>query len=174
MWQKFIHVSKSNIHLQDSMHQAQEHHPWGMHVAPPKSWILRAAQDPGGFWRLKPSLNLVSDVIWLTTKFYQISICSSNFQIFMSMGPTLRDLKLWPQNVSEADTCTIWNYNMKSQTGQKENANERQTFEHTPKMWNFCTKKIDPRFDQFGPDHHRGILLYKPGLKKPSLQTILN
>ena len=102
----------------------------------------------------------------LTTKFHQISIFSSNFQIFMSMGPTWRSLKLWPQNFSEADTCTIWNYNMKSQTGQKENANDWQTFEHRPKMWKFPTKKIGPRFTQTGACCYRAVLLYKRGFSK--------
>ena len=88
-WQAPIHVSKSKIHVQDSMHQAHAHHPWSMHVAPPKSWILRAAQDPGGFWRLKPSLNSVSEVIWLTIKFHQILIFSSNFQFFHVHGSDL-------------------------------------------------------------------------------------
>ena len=140
MWPTFIQISKSKIHVQHSMHQAHEHQPWNIHVAPPKSWTLRAAQDPSGFWRLKHSRNSLSEIIWLTIKFHQISIFSSNFQIFMSTGPTWNGFKLFTRNFSEADTCTIWNYNMKSQTGQKENANERQTFEHTPEMWNCCTK----------------------------------
>ena len=91
----------------------------------------------------------------------------------MSMGQTWRPFKILTENFSEAHTCTIWNYTITSTTGQKENANERQTFEHRPKMWQNFTKKIDPRLNQFGPDHHRRILLYKPGLKKPSLQAIL-
>ena len=106
------------------------------------------------------------------TKFHQFLIFSSNFQIFMSMGQTWSSLKLFTRNFSEADTCTIWNYNMKSQTGQKENANQPQTFEHRPKMWKKFTKKIGPNLDQTGPGHDRIVLLYKPGLKKPSLQAI--
>ena len=83
------------IHLQDSMHQAHAHHPWSMHIAPPKSSILRAAQDPGGLWRLKAFVNSVSDVIWFTTKFDQILYFQSNFQIFMSIDQTRKLFKLF-------------------------------------------------------------------------------
>ena len=73
-----------------------------------------------------------------------------NFRIFHFMTLTWNPLKLFPRNFSEADICTIWNYIMKSQTGQKENQNEWQTSEHRPKTWNFRTKKIRPNLDQQG------------------------
>ena len=168
MWQTFIHVSKSKIHLQNSMHQSPGTPP--MEHTRGSAEILNIARSAGPWWILT-SQTLSKFSFWGNLAYHKIW---PNFIFFMSMGPTLTHLKLWPQNFSEADTCTIWNYNMKSQTGQKENANVGQTFEHKPKMWNFCTKKIDPRFNQFGPDHHRVVLLFKAGLKKPSLQAILN
>ena len=85
----------------------------------------------------------------------------------MFMSPTLLPLKLFTEIFSEADTCTIWNYTITSAAGQKENANERQTFEHKAKMWKKWTKKIGPIFDQFGPNDVRAVLLYKPRFKKP-------
>ena len=88
------------------------------------------------------------------------------------MGPTLAHLKLFTRNVPEADTCTTWNYAITPGAAQKENANGWHTFEHKPKMWQFPIKNTGPSFDHFGPDHHRKILLYKHGLKKPSLQAI--
>ena len=81
MWQAPNHLSKSIIQLQDSMHQAHAHHPWNIHVAQPKSWILRATQDPGGFWRVKPFANSVAGGIWLTTKFYESSVCHQNVKV---------------------------------------------------------------------------------------------
>ena len=138
--------------------------------------ILNIARSAGPWWMLT-SQTLSKFSFWGNLAYHKFSpnfICSWNFQIFMSMGPIWMHLKLLPQNFSEADTCTIWNYNMKSQTGQKENANGWHTFEHGRKTWQNFTKTLDPRFDQFGPDRDRKILLYKPGLKKPRLQAILN
>ena len=47
------------------------HHVWSMHLAPPKSWILRAAQDPDGFWALGRFGNRVSEPDLLFTRFQQ-------------------------------------------------------------------------------------------------------
>ena len=139
IWQAPIHVSKSTSPLHNSMHQAHAHHPWSMHVAPPKSWILRAAQDLGAFWRLKPSLNSISEIIWLTTKFHQISIVSSNFRMFMSMGQTCRHL--WPKTIFRSWYLQHLKLQYEISDWKNENERERQTFEHRPKMLLFFYKK---------------------------------
>ena len=174
MWQTLIDVSKSK-NSPPRFHAPSPRTPPMKH-ARGSTKILNIARHAGPWWMLTHQ-TLPKLSFWRNLAYHTMSPnvnVSSNFRIVMSMGPTWNWFKLFTRNYSEADTCTIWNYNMKSQTGQKENANDWQTFEQRPKTWKKCPQKIGPRFDKFGPDHHRTILLYKPGLKKPSLQAILN
>ena len=46
-----IHVSKIHNSAPDFHAPSPLTHPWNIHVASPKSWTLRAAQIPGGFFK---------------------------------------------------------------------------------------------------------------------------
>ena len=86
----------------------------------PKFWTLRAAQLPRGFSRLKPSGNRPRGLDLLLTRFHQNSWFSLEIWNFTTMSQTWNPFKLFTTNFLEALRFRIWNYMMKSQTGQKE------------------------------------------------------
>ena len=87
-----------------------KHHLWNSYVAPPKTWILRAAQDPDGFWALRRFGNRVSEPDFLFPGFHEISIFHQIVKFFVIMTLTLTPPKLLPQNFLEALELRIWNY----------------------------------------------------------------
>ena len=84
----------------------------------------------------------------------------------MSMGPTWVHIKLFTRNFSEADTCTVWNYTITPTTGQKENANDWQAFEHREKMMKFPTKKNRPKIRAIWPLPPQSNIALQSGFKQ--------
>ena len=146
------HIACTNVN--------HKHHPWNIRVAPPISWILRAAQDTGGFWRLKPSLNSVSEVIWLTMKFHNFFYFFIKFSNFHVHGSNLRTARTLSITFSEADTCTIRNYTLTAGAGQKDTENELQNPENEAKAWPKSINTYRPWLIQIAGGR-RAILLEK-------------
>ena len=48
MWQARSHVSDAKINLQDSMHQAQAHHPWNEYCAQRSTLVDFGVPSPPG------------------------------------------------------------------------------------------------------------------------------
>ena len=78
--------------------------------ASPKSWILRAAQDPDGFWPLRRFGNRVSEPDVLFMRFNEISIFHQIFKFFVISTLTLEHPEIRPLNCLETLELRIWNY----------------------------------------------------------------
>ena len=82
------------------------------------------------------------------------------------MGPPL------PENVQKLmlapPKSTQWYLGLDKRKTQSIDTRANTKTKHV----NNYNQKNGPRFDQFGHEHHREILLYKHGLKKQSLQAI--